>query len=211
MPNKVFSSNNSKVSAVLASLMLLSACNSTGDSSAVDNALEVKKPQNSQLQVVDNSRPLNDEIQDSRAFCPRTILREGTQTYDAFTQGIKADDAGASQELRYRATISEHVRECNSAGEFLNIDVGIKGRIISGPKGQGGAYILPLRVVVIRGSDLLYEKTHEVWSEILPGRTNGSFAFVDKTISILKPQSTNIQIFVGFDEGDPNKKEDASN
>lgn len=179
--------------------LVLVACNSSADGSKVDKALTVQ-PTTQQLGAT-NGRPLNDKAQNPRAYCPKTVLRAGTQTFNIFPEGVSEEDAGASQQLRYRASITDHVRECNSAGEFINIDVGIRGRFISGPKGEKGAFMLPLRIAVLRGDDVLYTQLHEVWAEILPGRSNGAFTYVDKNISILKPQSENLRIFIGFDTG----------
>lgn len=195
----------------LVSLMaLLAACNSAGEGSSVDKALTVQ-PAIEQVSS-SNGRPLVDQAQDPRAFCPKTVLRSGTETFNIFPEGVSGEEAGSSQELRYRASITEHVRECNSAGQFLNIDVGIRGRFISGPKGEKGAFMLPLRVAVVRGDDVLYTQLHEVWAEILPGRSNGAFTYVDKNISILKPENPNVQIFIGFDTGaDKEDKKPAKN
>lgn len=187
------------LSGLFSCALFLASCNSSGDGAAVEKTLTVQ-PANQQVSS-GFGRPLQDQTQDPNAFCPKTYLRAGTETYNIFPNGVSEDDAGSSQELRYRATITEHVRECNAAGQFINIDVGIRGRFLSGPKGEKGAFMLPVRVAVVRGDDVLYSQLHEVWAEILPGRANGAFTYVDKKISILKPQNPNVQIFVGFDIG----------
>ena len=192
------------ITGLIACGVLLAACNSSGDGSKVEKALTVQ-PTTQQVGL-GIGRPLVDQAQDPRAYCPKTILRAGTETFNIFPEGVKKEDAGSSQELRYRASITETVRECNSAGQFINIDVGIRGRFISGPKGEKGAFMLPLRIAVVRGDDVLYSELHQVWAEILPGRSNGAFTYVDKNISILKPENPNIQIFVGFDIGANSEK-----
>lgn len=192
------------ITGLIACGVMLVACNSSGQGPNVEKALTV---QPATQQVGSGiSRPLVDSQQDPRAYCPKTILRAGTETFNIFPEGVKEEDAGSSQELRYRASIIETVRECNSAGQFLNIDVGIRGRFISGPKGEKGAFMLPVRIAVVRGDDVLYSELHQIWAEILPGRSNGAFTYVDKNISILKPENPNIQIFVGFDTGADSEK-----
>lgn len=188
--------------------LLVAACNSSGENSTVDSALTVKPT--AQQTISTDGRPAVDQIQDPRAYCPKTVLRAGTETFNIFPDGVKEEDAGSSQELSFRASITEHVRECNSAGQFLNINVGVRGRYLSGPKGVNGAFILPLRVAVVRGDEVLYSELHQISAEILPGRSNGAFSYVDKNIAILKPESSNVQIFVGFDTGAVKEKTESN-
>ena len=105
------------------------------------------------------------------------------------------------QQLRFRATISEVARECNTAGPFLNIKVGVRGRYLSGPKGETGQFAMPVRVAVTQGDSVLYSKLHQIPAEILPGRSNGTFSYVDNEISIPQPDRENVIIYVGYDEG----------
>jgi len=188
------------LSAFVITSSLLVSCNSSGTGNTVEETLDVS-PQQQAL----SNLPVADEIQDPRAFCPKTIIRDGTETFNVYEKDVKAKDEGAEQRIRFRASISETVRECNSAGDFLNIKVGIKGRYLSGPKGDTGAFTMPLRVAVIQGDEVLYSQLHQIPAEILPDRANVAFAYVDRNISIPKPQNPNVQIFVGFDEG-PNDK-----
>lgn len=181
--------------AIVSALLVLTACNSSGTGSGVDDALQIEP--NTQASNV----PVADAIQDPRAYCPKTVLREGTETFNVYPTGVKAEDEGAAAQIRYRASITETVRECNSAGQFLNIKVGVRGRYLSGPKGETGAFNMPLRVAVTRGEEVLYSELHQIPAEILPGRTNGAFSYVDKNISILKPDNPNVLIYVGYDEG----------
>lgn len=188
---------NHKAGALSRALLLcigaaLSACTSAGTNS-IDDTLSVS-PQQAAL-------PKPDPIQDPRAFCPKTVLRAGTETYDIYPDGIDDRNAAAASELRWRATITEVARECNTAGSFLNIRVGVRGRYLSGPKGETGAFVMPVRIAVTRGEEVLYTKLHQIPAEIPVGRRNGTFAYVDNAISIPKPDKENVRIFVGFDEG----------
>jgi hypothetical protein len=139
-------------------------------------------------------------LQDPRAYCPKTVLRAGTETYNVFPDKVKKDDPEAPRLLRFRATITEVVRECNYAGEFLNIKVGVAGRLISGPSGETGQFSMPIRVAVTAGDTVLYTKLHDVPAELPPGRPNSTFRFVDSQVSIPKPTKENVVIYVGFDE-----------
>lgn len=175
---------------------LLTACNSSG-TNKVDDALNVS-PQNNQIA---SNQPAPDQYQDPRAYCPKTVIRGGTETYNVYPKGVTKDDPEASTQLLYRGTITEVVRECNSAGAFLNIRVGVRGRYLTGPKGIPGSFDMPVRVAVTRGESVLYSELHQIPATLQPGEQNGNFAYVDNNISIPKPESENILIYVGYDEG----------
>ena len=174
---------------------LLAGCNSAGTNN-VENTLDVSNGSQSGSNV-----PAPDELQDPRAYCPQTVLRAGTETFDVYPEGVKKEDEGATSQLRFRATISEVARECNTAGAFLNIRVGVRGRFLSGPSGEPGSYTMPLRVAVTQGEDVLYSQLHQIPAEILPGKLNGTFSYVDNNVSIPKPKEKNVVVYVGYDEG----------
>lgn len=171
---------------------LLAGCNSAGTNN-VENTLDVS---NSGSAV-----PAQDKIQDPRAYCPQTVLRAGTETFDVYPEGVSKEDEGATSQLKFRATISEVARECNTAGAFLNIRVGVRGRFLSGPSGEPGSFTMPLRVAVTQGQNVLYSQLHQIPAEILPGKLNGTFSFVDNNVSIPKPKEKNVVVYVGYDEG----------
>lgn len=185
---------------VLAIPVVLAACTSSGGNQ-VENTLSPVQQQPMQMSGTDAAVPAPDPIQDPRAYCPKIVIRAGTETFDVYPKGVKKDDEGAAQKMLYRATVSEVARECNTAGSFLNIRVGVRGRYLSGPTGQTGAFTMPVRVAVTRGDEVLYSQLHEVPAEIPPGRTNGTFQYVDSAISIPKPEQEDIIIYAGFDEG----------
>jgi len=176
--------------------MGLSACTSSGG-----NQVEsVLTPLSTDPQQTAAAAPAQEEVLDPRAYCPKTVMRAGTQTLDIFPPKMKADDPERAKKLRFRATITEVVRECNYAGSMLNMKVGIAGRVISGPSGETGPVPLPVRVAVARGDELLYSVLHEIPADIPVGRTNTTFSFVDPAVSFAKPDRENIIIYVGFDE-----------
>lgn len=176
--------------------LFLASCNSSG-TNKVDDALNVAPQENQQIATA----PAQDAIQDPRAYCPKTVIRGGTETYNVYPKGITKDDEGASAELLYRGTITEVVRECNTAGAFLNIRVGVRGRYLTGPKGVAGSFQMPVRVAVTRGDEVLYSTLHQIPATLEPGQPNGTFAYVDNNISIPKPENPNVLIYVGYDEG----------
>lgn len=182
--------------AVLSMAIVLGACNSAG-TSGVEDTLDVNQPAGQQVVGL----PQEDQVQDPRAYCPRAVIRAGTETYDVYPDGVNSDDPDASARLRWRSTISDVARECNSAGQFINIRVGVRGRYLSGPGGETGAFTMPVRVAAVQGDTVLYSELHQIPAEIPPGRLNGTFAYVDDKVSIPKPDDRNVIIYVGFDEG----------
>ena len=195
------SSNNIALNlTVLAGLILaLSACTSTKTGGVV-GALDVG---NDQQQA--KAEQTEDEVQDLRAYCPKTVLRAGTETFRIYKRGVKKGDDNARNSVRYQGSITEVVRECNYRGNTLNVRVGVAGRVINGPSGETGTFKMPLRIAVTRGEDVLYSQLHQVVGTIEPGKSNGYFKFVDGNILIDKPAKKNIVIYAGFDEGPPKK------
>ncbi len=172
----------------------------TAGSGQVDSTLGSAQQQPSVSGQALPAQPAVDQVQDLRAYCPKTVQRAGTETFNLFPEKMKKDDPDSAKLLRFRATITEIVRECNYAGDLLNMKVGVAGRIISGPSGETGQFLMPIRIAVTRGDEVLYTQLHEVPTEVPPGRTNNTFNFVDSSITIPKPDKENIIIYVGYDE-----------
>jgi len=181
---------------MLALGLFLASCTSSG-TDAVNDTLTVQPQANDQFSSV----PTPDRIQDPRAYCPKTVLRAGTEVFDVYPKDVKKEDEGSAAKLRWRATISEVVRECNSAGGFLNIRVGVRGRYLSGPSGEAGSFEMPLRIAVTRGDEVLFSQLYKLPASVSPGQTSGVFSHVENNISIPKPDKENILIYVGYDEG----------
>jgi hypothetical protein len=169
-------------------LVAFSACTSFGTSDVLGSAATTKKA-------------AKKEFEDLRAYCPKISIRAGTETLRVYPKGIKKDTPDASKKLRFQATIQEVVRECNYISETLAMRVGIAGKVINGPTGESGDLQLPIRIVVTRGEELLYSQLHKITTNIETGRNLAKFRFVDEAVNIDKPESKNILIRVGFDEG----------
>lgn len=178
--------------AILA-VLALAGCNSETAGSRIDDTLSSAGQQSA-------ASPSTQQVQDLRAYCPRTVMRAGTEKLDVFPDGMRADDPDAAAKLRFRGVIREVVRECNYAGDFLNMRVGVAGRVISGPGGETGSFLMPIRIAVTQGETVLYSKLHDVPANIPAGGTNGAFSFVDSEISLPRPQRENIIVYVGYDE-----------
>ena len=184
---------------MLAAMLGLQACNSAGTDkkTKTQDALDVSGENKAEDAPVDYSNDL-------RAFCPKTVIRSGTETYRTFTDGIKKEDEGALNHLEYQATISETVRECNYSPNNLNIRVGVRGRVINGPTGVTGTITAPVRVAVVNtAQDVLFSQLHQVAVTIPEGGTFARFSLVESGINVPVPKIPNLIIYVGFDEGPP--------
>ncbi|MEM7215138.1 MAG: hypothetical protein AAF423_06300 [Pseudomonadota bacterium] len=178
-------------------LALLAACSAAGTQSSTKETLDA-----GQLERIGEAP--KDESNNLRAFCPKTVIRAGTETYRTFADGVEKDDPGALNSVEFQSTITETIRECNYSPNNLNIRVGVRGRVINGPTGTTGTVNVPLRVAVASVSkEVFYSQLHQVPVTIPVGGSNAKFSFVDSNINLPVPDRPNLTIFVGFDEGPP--------
>lgn len=133
--------------------------------------------------------PLQPQGQEARN-CPPIVLREGT--------AILRD--GPPEALRYIASISETSRSCRVIDGALHIEVGIAGRVTPGVAAPSGQVQLPLRVAVVRGSEVLYSNLGRLAVSIAPGSGAQTFSFVDRAVRLNEPVASTVNIQVGFDE-----------
>lgn len=185
-----------QASGLLISTLLLVACNTagTGGKSGPDDALGLGQ------ETVSAEKAPVDNTQNVRAFCPRTVIRDGTETYREF--GPPAENG--AKPVSFQSTISQVARECNYSPTNLNIKVGVRGRAINGPTGKTGDFIVPIRVAVVdTAKDVKYSVLHQVPVTIPPNSSNSAFSYVDGNINVPVPDKPNLIIYVGFDEGPP--------
>lgn len=152
-------------------------------------------------QGVSNSgnTPVDGQIRESelRAYCPRPALRDGTAYHQTYERGGQDDPT----RLIYQAVISDTTRTCQFNEGSGTINVVAAGRIIPGPKGRAGAVTLPIRVVAMRGDQVLYSKqiNHTVNVTDTAGATQ--FFLSDPNVVIPGGIDRGVQVVVGFDEG----------
>ncbi len=186
-----------KMLALGALAMTLAACNSATKNQTEDTLGITEQQEVTEAQPIDQTNNL-------RAFCPKTILRAGTETYRTFEGGVKKDGPGALNALQFQSTITDVARECNYSPSNLNMRVGIKGRVINGPSGLTGTLNVPVRVAVATtANEVIYSQLHQVPVTIPEGGSNALFSFVDSNVNIPVPDKNNLVVYVGFDEGPP--------
>ncbi|HWK65262.1 MAG TPA: hypothetical protein VNS34_09995 [Rhizobiaceae bacterium] len=149
-------------------------------------------------------QPPSAKIQESelRAYCPAVTLRDGTTVLRTYAKGGQDDP----QKLAYQASISDVTRSCTRSDTQMTINVAAAGRVVTGPAGTAGTVTLPIRVVVVRGEEVLYSQLHKRQVDITNPAAATQYVFNDPNVVIPLPEPGTIQVFVGYDEGPPSKK-----
>ena len=189
-------------------LLALAACQTAGNGSGsiLDNVFPTaenaqQKPQQQVATADPGQNPnaptrLKNTRNELTDYCPAVRIRAGTEAFRDYRGKEKDDD-----KVRYQATITKVARECAYVGGNLEIKVGARGRVITGPAGGAGTLTMPIRVAVTRGTDTVYSKLHKPQSTISEGSANTEFSFVDDKVIIEAPRITNVRVYIGFDEG----------
>lgn len=137
-----------------------------------------------------------------RAYCPRVTLRSGTAFYNSYEKGGQDDPA----KITYQASISEVTRSCNYGSDMLTMNVAAAGKVVPGPVARDGSVTMPIRVVVVRGDEVLYSKLHPYAVQIAAKAAATQFVFSDTAVTFPIPSARNVEVLVGFDEGPAKKK-----
>ncbi len=148
------------------------------------------------------------------AYCPAITLREGTAYFNTYAKGGKkapaadefADAADDSANIVYQAAITDVTRDCSRNAGMLTMNVAVAGKVVPGPKGGAGAITMPIRVVVVHGSEVLYSQLHQYKLQITDTSAATQFVFNDPNVTIPEPSDKSYQVFAGYDEGPPAKK-----
>ncbi len=194
-----------RAGALAGSLLLLAACQTGGSSgrSLLDSALPTAEnaQKDQQVAAVEGQNPnartrLKNTRNELTDYCPAVHIRAGTESFRTYQGKEKQED-----KVRYQATINKVARECAYVGNNLEIKVGARGRVITGPAGGAGTLTMPIRVAVTRGTDTVYSKLHKPQTSVTEGARNAEFSFVDDKVIIEAPRITNVRVFIGFDEG----------
>jgi hypothetical protein len=174
---------------VLAGFMLTVAGCQSGDSGGVLSlGTQKQDPQATQAKVTASSL---------QAYCPKITVRDGTAYFDSYARGGQGDQT----KIVYQASIADVTRDCNQANGTLTLNVAVAGKIVPGPLASAGTVTMPIRIVVVRGADVLYSKLHQYKVQMSDLSAATQFVFNDPNIAVPEPTAKNYQIFAGFDEG----------
>jgi hypothetical protein len=146
-----------------------------------------------------------------RAYCPKVTLRDGTAYFNTYGSGgrkvASADDSmdsagqNDSANIIYQAAITDVTRDCTHADGTMTLNVAVAGKVVPGPLGKPGAITMPIRIVVMRGADVLYSKLHQYKVQVSDMSAATQFVFSDPAIAVPEPEVANYQVFAGYDEG----------
>ena len=179
-----------KISPVATGAILSIAVFAAGcQSSDVPGALDVNSGNTAEKQI---ETITTDEL---RAYCPQVTLRSGTAYFNTYERGGDDD----RQRIIYQASITDVTRSCTYAPGTLTMNVAVAGRVVPGPKGSAGEIAMPIRIVVVQGSDVLYSQLHKHTVNV--GAAGTQFVFTDPAVTIPLPQERNIIVYAGYDEG----------
>lgn len=165
------------------------------------NSGDVLNVQGKQAAGASGEKVLASEL---NAYCPTLTLREGTAYFNTYARGGQDDPA----KIVYQASIGEVTRDCKRANGQLTMNVAAAGRIVPGPQGAAGTITMPIRVVVTRGSDVLYSQLHQHKVQVGDTSSATQFVFSDPNVTVPEPTSRNYQVFIGYDEGPPKAKKE---
>ena len=137
--------------------------------------------------------PTAEPGQTEARFCPQVSLREGTSILRK----------KVSSEIDYVASISDTTRDCHIVDGKLRMEVGVRGRVTPGPVAQQRSVQLPIRIAILRGTDVLYSKLGKISVAVDKNAGTQTFTYVDRDIVLDAPKQPDVVAFAGFDEGPP--------
>jgi hypothetical protein len=171
--------------ATFACVSLLAGCSATGEGG---NSLMATALRGGPAPAAEAAAPV------VQGTCPPVSLREGTASYRTFAGGEEDPS-----KIVHQASIAETTRQCTVSGGEIVIEVAAAGRLIVGPAGSTGTVAMPIRVVAVRGDQVLYSELTN-YQATLDQQTD-QFLFTDPNVRIPADVAKEVQLFVGFDEG----------
>lgn len=150
------------------------------------------------------------------AYCPKVTLRDGTAYFNTYAKAARkparqsdqpadptaAPDAGPGPDMVvYQASITDVTRSCTYAPGTMTMNVAVAGKVVPGPMGAAGAITMPIRIVVMKGDEVLYSKLTQYKVAIADAANPVQFVFNDPDVVVPQPTTPNYRVFAGYDEG----------
>lgn len=132
-----------------------------------------------------------------QGFCPEVRLREGTAYFRTYARGGEGDP----EKVIHQASITETTRQCRTDGTTMTMTVQATGRVLAGPAGGPGGVVLPVRVVVMAGDEVLYSELQKQTVTLPQGEPTTQFLFTNSKVAFPAASSRAVKIWVGFDPG----------
>jgi hypothetical protein len=152
-------------------------------------------------QEVPEGKILQSEL---RAYCPQVTLREN----NAFLRTYAKNAEGDPSKLMYQSSLSVATRKCTYGSGTLTMNIAVAGKVVPGPLAADGVVKMPIRVMVLRGTEVVYDNVanHEVAVSRASGATQ--FIYNDPNVAIPTPEPGSIQAYVGYDLPETKKKDE---
>jgi hypothetical protein len=145
-------------------------------------------------------------LNELRAFCPRVQLRDGEAVTESYTRDGKDKDGNVDRtKLIHQASIGDVTRSCSYGPGTMTVNVAVAGRVVPGPAATNASVSLPIRIVAMRGEEVLYSQVHQYPVMISPTAGAAQFVFNDPNVTFPTPPDSKVIVYAGFDQG-PEKK-----
>lgn len=161
------------------------------------------------LKIGGNSEPPKEKValNELRAFCPRVQLRDGEAFTESYTRDGKDKDGNVDRtKIIHQASIADVTRSCSYGPGTMTVNVAVAGRVVPGPAAKDGSVSLPIRIVAMRGEEVLYSQVHQYPVMISPTAGAAQFVFNDPNVTFPTPPDSKVVVYAGFDQG-PEKKQ----
>jgi hypothetical protein len=132
-------------------------------------------------------------------YCPELRIYAGADLIRTYQRGHQGDQ----DYVVWQSSFGKTAREClfDTQGN-LTLRIGISGRLVSGPKGDGDSVTIPIRIAIVKYKESVLATERFELAATIPAR--GSTVFTEvKEITVPSPgRSRDYLIYVGFDVGD---------
>jgi hypothetical protein len=128
--------------------------------------------------------------------CPGVDIIAGAQAIVVHDPASSADPS----RVRYQAAILDTARQCLAQGSTLTMTVGVSGRIVAGPRADGGTGSATVRIAVLLDTKtVLYQQAYQVSAGLAAPAYGGDFNIVAGNISVPVPAADQrLSIVAGF-------------
>lgn len=171
-------------------LVVLSGCNAGNPGGVLGSAAD--KPA---------ATPAASQAPAVQGYCPVIALRDGTAYHRVYAKGAKDDPA----KVVYQASLADTTRSCVRSETALTITAMVQGRLVAGPEGKAGQVMLPIRVAVTDGDEVLYSELTQFPVTLADVAQATQFVFT-KDVPVPADVGTLVKVHIGFDEGPVKKK-----
>ncbi|RWE04498.1 MAG: hypothetical protein EOS76_34215 [Mesorhizobium sp.] len=136
-----------------------------------------------------------------QAYCPKA---------QTVPNGQPVDPAHDPSKIIYQASIADMTRDCTHANGQLSMKIAVAGKVVPGPMFAPGTVMMPIRIAVQRGDEVLYSQLHQYQVQVTDPSAATQFVFTDTNVVVPEPSAKDYQAYAGFDENTPAAPADKS-